>query len=652
MTKNLTHPKYRPDIDGLRAVAILLVVAFHAFSLKGGFVGVDIFFIISGFLISTIIFSNLESGSFSFWQFYARRIRRIFPSLIIVFAGCVVFGWFVLFSDEYRQLGNHIFRGALFISNFTLLREVGYFDNAAETKPLLHLWSLAVEEQFYIIWPLIVWSCWKKKISIGKTLVICISLSFLFCLFETYQNKSAAFYLPHSRFWEILIGAVLAYLCIFKKNIVKLASDNANLISVLGAIIIVLGVCFISKEKYFPGLLALMPTLGAVLLIAAGQNGLINKVLGTKPLVLIGLISFPLYLWHWPLLSFATVIGGEIPSLMIRVVLVAISFVLALLTYVLMEKPFRFGGNNRIKLSVLILLMFIVALAGYAINKTRGYPKLRSITIKSDAILNDIQVIETAKQNWICSAPELNHLACYSNSNSPEVVVVGDSHAGLLFYGIRPYFEAKGINIAVLGSGGCPPFVDLISRDEIIDTRNCLSNIGKNLEKIIKDPNIKKIILINRGSRYTTKAKAWDLKIDGTEKNGSNLEVFTESLRRTIKKIEISGKKVIYVHNVPDLGFDIKKCLQLRPFTLSNSDSLCGVKKNSHLEFEREHKAAVEDTLSQFPNVKQIDLARPFCDQEFCYGILDNKLLYVDSNHISKYGAELIGKELADDFIK
>lgn len=160
MTAHLSHPKYRPDIDGLRAIAILSVVVFHAFPswIKGGFIGVDVFFVISGFLISTIIFENLDKGTFSLTEFYARRIKRIFPALILVLVACFAFGWFALLADEYQQLGKHIAGGAAFISNFVLWDESGYFDNAADTKPLLHLWSLGVEEQFYIIWPLL-WLC-------------------------------------------------------------------------------------------------------------------------------------------------------------------------------------------------------------------------------------------------------------------------------------------------------------------------------------------------------------------------------------------------------------------------------------------------------------------------------------------------------------
>lgn len=188
--EHLTHPKYRPDIDGLRAIAILSVIGFHAFPflVQGGFIGVDIFFVISGFLISTIIFGSLERGNFSFVEFYIRRINRIFPALLLVLITCFAFGWFVLLSDEYKQLGKHIAGGAGFISNFIFWNESGYFDNVAEAKPLLHLWSLGVEEQFYIIWPLLLWLAWKRHLNLLSIAIIVAVISFALNIYEI-RNK-------------------------------------------------------------------------------------------------------------------------------------------------------------------------------------------------------------------------------------------------------------------------------------------------------------------------------------------------------------------------------------------------------------------------------------------------------------------------------
>ena len=209
----LIHPKYRPDIDGLRAIAVLSVLGFHAFpaQFKAGFIGVDIFFVISGFLISSIIFENLARGSFSFLEFYGRRIKRIFPALALVLFTSFTFAWFALFADEFAQLGKHMAAGAAFVSNFALWQEAGYFDNAAESKPLLHLWSLAIEEQFYIFWPLLVWATWKRKWLFITILITLLIVSFGINLHFVRVDRATAFFFPGSRVWELLIGVVLAY---------------------------------------------------------------------------------------------------------------------------------------------------------------------------------------------------------------------------------------------------------------------------------------------------------------------------------------------------------------------------------------------------------------------------------------------------------
>jgi peptidoglycan/LPS O-acetylase OafA/YrhL len=386
---HLVHPKYRPDIDGLRAVAVLSVVVYHAFPhlLKGGFVGVDVFFVISGFLISTIIFSSLERNSFSFFDFYCRRIRRIFPALLFVLISCYAFGWFVLLADEYKQLGKHIAAGAGFVSNFVLWDESGYFDAAAETKPLLHLWSLGIEEQFYIFWPFILWLAWKKKFNLFTIAMLLSFLSFGLNLSKYRADGVADFYSPQTRFWELIAGSLLAYVTIKKFQIltrfgVKLNSwlgtaiyaqppkENGyffqNFQSIFGALLIALSLTYITKEKPFPGTWAILPVLGAVSIIAAGPNSWFNrKILSNRIMVLFGIISFPLYLWHWPLLSFARIIEGGEPEKLIRIAAVVIAIALSWVTYKFIEHPLRFGKNERIKVYFLASLMVALGSLGY-----------------------------------------------------------------------------------------------------------------------------------------------------------------------------------------------------------------------------------------------------------------------------------------------
>jgi len=249
--KHLTHPKYRPDIDGLRAIAVLSVVVFHSFPrlISGGFIGVDIFFVISGFLISEIIFSNLEHDSFSLKEFYRRRIRRIFPALILVLFSCLFFGWFVLLADEDKQLGKHIVGGAGFISNVVFWRESGYFDNAAVMKPLLHLWSLAIEEQFYFFWPLLLAVVWKQKWSFLTITAIVAVLSFADNVYIINKDVTAAFFLPIPRFWELMTGGLLAYITLHKPH---LNSNHANAQSILKVVLLIFGLTFINNARTFP----------------------------------------------------------------------------------------------------------------------------------------------------------------------------------------------------------------------------------------------------------------------------------------------------------------------------------------------------------------------------------------------------------------
>ena len=215
--KTASQLDYRPDIDGLRAIAVLAVIGFHAFPawIRGGFVGVDVFFVISGYLISTILLAGMERGSFRFSQFYIRRIRRIFPALIVVLLACMVAGWLVLFSFEYKALGKHVAGSAAFVSNFVLWNEAGYFDKAAETKPLLHIWSLGIEEQFYIVWPLLLYLTWRFRTATLALLLLLLLGSFVLNVHAVGIDPAADFFSPLTRFWELMAGAVLAYLSLY-----------------------------------------------------------------------------------------------------------------------------------------------------------------------------------------------------------------------------------------------------------------------------------------------------------------------------------------------------------------------------------------------------------------------------------------------------
>jgi peptidoglycan/LPS O-acetylase OafA/YrhL len=288
--------KYRPDIDGLRAVAVGAVVLFHAFPnlAKGGFVGVDVFFVISGFLISSIILEGFAADRFSYLEFYARRIRRIFPALTVVCAISLLLGWYVLLPDEFRQLGKHTAAGAAFVSNFAFWNEAGYFSAAADTKPLLHLWSLGIEEQFYIAWPLALGLLWKWRQRLFLVTLAVAALSFAVNIATLPESPVAAFYSPLSRFWELAAGGALAQIALLRP---ALLTNFANARSLAGILLIAVAVFELTINSAFPGYWALLPTLGALLIISAGPDAWLNRyVLGNKIAVSVGLSSVRLKL--------------------------------------------------------------------------------------------------------------------------------------------------------------------------------------------------------------------------------------------------------------------------------------------------------------------------------------------------------------------
>jgi peptidoglycan/LPS O-acetylase OafA/YrhL len=344
--------KYRPDIDGLRAIAVGSVVAFHTFPnfFKGGFVGVDIFFVISGYLISGIIVDAVEDRRFSYLDFYIRRIRRIFPALVIVIAATLFVGWYVLLPNEFERLGKHLAAGAGFATNLVLWSEASYFDVSSDTKPLLHLWSLAIEEQFYILWPLILGLVWRRKRGLLVATLSIAAISFAYNVVSVVHHPVAAFYSPLARFWELMVGGILAYLVRQKGEWLAYFRTQR---AAGGLLLIGVSVFALNREFAFPGYWALLPTVGAFLVISAGFTNWISQyVLGNRLMVGVGLISYPLYLWHWPILVFAKIVKGGLLTPTDRVSAIAASVALAFLTYRFVEYPIRHSSARRIPQSL------------------------------------------------------------------------------------------------------------------------------------------------------------------------------------------------------------------------------------------------------------------------------------------------------------
>ena len=334
--------------------------------------GVDIFFVISGFLISSILFTGLTEDRFSFTTFYGRRIRRIFPALAVCLVAVLAYGFVSLTPSELAQLGKHVFFGAGFLSNIVLWSESGYFDSAASLKPLLHLWSLGIEEQFYIFWPVLLWMAFQMKAKLGRLLALLFLVSFAINVALSITNISDDFYLPVSRFWELLAGAGLAW----RRQIV-LAPNVRSWISFAGLAALLTSVALFTPGMRFPGWPALLPVAGAVAVILAGPEATVNRIVfSNRAVVFVGLISYPLYIWHWPLFSYAHVIRlGKVPTPLMATALVAASFLLAWATYRFIEYPARFGAHRRRGTQIVAVCVAALGAAGLAVWTNSGFPE-------------------------------------------------------------------------------------------------------------------------------------------------------------------------------------------------------------------------------------------------------------------------------------
>lgn len=380
---------YRPDIDGLRAMAILAVLIFHYFPhhLPGGFIGVDMFFVISGFLISNIIFSDLKKNQFSFLDFYARRVRRIYPALILLFLCCLFYGWLVLYQNEFENLGKTLFFASTFLANFSLYKSTAYFDMAGDKNPLLHLWSLAVEEQFYIGWPIFLYiMAGRLKKFLFLMTLFGFALSFFLNIIWINKNPTLTFYMLPMRAWEFLIGCFLAFPRDFlpikvasfcqRINIFSKSKGICSFFSMTGIVILVAGFFLIQKDFLYPGWYALVPTFGTALIIYSGMDSTLNqKFLSWKPWVFIGLISYPLYITHWPLISFGRIIIGE-PGFLAKMMMIFASGVLAWSVYRYIERPVR-QKKGRMAL-FLVSIMIPLSIISYQVYSRTIHPYVKA----------------------------------------------------------------------------------------------------------------------------------------------------------------------------------------------------------------------------------------------------------------------------------
>jgi len=654
---------------------VLSVVAFHAFPtwMKGGFIGVDIFFVISGFLISTIIFENLLNGTFSFSDFYSRRVKRIFPALLLVLVGSYAFGWFALLTDEYKQLGKHMAAGAGFVSNYVLWGESGYFNNSAETKPLLHLWSLGIEEQFYIFWPFVLWLAWKGRISLfALTLAIAI-VSFVLNVKGIEQDSVATFYSPQTRFWELLSGSILAWFVVMKKSecqrvrigidgwleniphLKNVAIDGgtlSNVFSLSGILLLTYGFFSINENSSFPGKLALVPVFGAMLIISAGPKAWFNRtILSNKLVVWFGLISFPLYLWHWPLLSISQIMEGEVPAHSIRIAAVVLSIVLAWLTYKFAEHPIRLEKNGKTKVVTLVFLMIAVGYVGYNTYSREGLG-FRKAVLKASTIqeLTSYPHYPLHTANCDNLFPEFKQFsACLLSKNTqPQILILGDSHSNHYYKSFANKLNNK--TVMNLGQWSCLPF----SSASLFEKNDCEARFLTALQFISKTPSITTVYL----------AGYWNYLISGgfvvendnyrvprplTESEAAS---FISKGNRLITTIIKSGKEVILIKDIPDLDFNIKSCYELRPLVLTakKTREICTISRSEYETRTKTYSETLTKIVADQPTLKVYDPLNILCDSNQCRTSISGSPIYYNSDHLTLRGANFIVNDILSQY--
>ena len=527
--------KYRPDIDGLRAVAVISVVLFHAFPdsvFKSGFVGVDVFFVISGFLISTIIFKGMNERMggtgggkpFSFIDFYSRRVRRIFPSLIFCLVTFLVLGWFVLLPDEYSLFGKHTLGASAYVSNLILWSEAGdYFQTASQTKPLLHLWSLGIEEQFYLIWPLVLFIAYKLKLSIFALVYVGAFVSFGLELHLIHDAPTAAFYSPIFRFWELMAGSMLAWLKLYKgemfRGIANLAgpyilplmqrdtskSDYVRLcqdiVSVLGLAVLLTAI-FKLDSNDFPGYKALLPVMGTVLMIAADKNAFLNRyLLSNRLMVWFGLVSYPLYIWHWPFLSFAWIVAGEEPQLKVRIGCVFLAVIMSAVTYYFVEPKLRWGRYGGYKAAGLLSIMVLTGVTGYSIVRHDGYSSRINVAEPDQATISKVSQVHTqAIANCKAKFPNWDFCLIEKEEGLNTIALLGDSHAAALYDGILAK-EDRNDGTALFSFPCAIPLLGIQSgfgkewRKNAEGNRYNYQYIEKGFDYVLNHSSLKKVVL-------------------------------------------------------------------------------------------------------------------------------------------------------------
>jgi peptidoglycan/LPS O-acetylase OafA/YrhL len=639
----MERPAYRPDIDGLRAIAVLSVVAYHADErlLPGGFTGVDIFFVISGYLISGIVLGDLREGRWSYRRFYERRFRRLFPALATMFVAVLSLGWFALLADELALLGKHIAAAALFSANLLNWSEAGYFDAEAARKPLLHLWSLAVEEQFYLVWPVVLVLLRRRLALVGHVAVALWLFSFVHNVARIDTHAVSAFFLLPSRMWELLTGALLA-----ARSTVGGAAPAApgpvhEATAIAGSVLLVAGFAMIDGNSAFPGWWALLPVLGTAGVVGAGPDTAVSRMLSTRALVAIGLVSYPLYLWHWPLLSFARIVEDGNPANSWIVAAVAISFVLAWATYRWIEKPLRFGTGGSEKAAALVTAIFALGVAGLTLWLRDGAP-WRPAAANTVAFTD----WELAKGRWRNGCPlphELRRIGVVCGTDlrgRPRYAVLGDSHARAIFPGLLEATRHDETWTIVSRVGFLPLRGIDWAPNEKENTTAYPALRDATLESVKADPSLS-VVMLAFSTRVLRYRAHYELPAS------TSLDDWMETaLSTTIRELESAGKRVVFLVDNPAITLNPQACARKRPFQSLAASAVCSIPREAYETRIAWYRALITRLQQRYPELLVYDPTELLCGSGDCSVMKDGAPLYAFTDHYSDYGSRIVAEGL------
>lgn len=621
---------YREDINGLRAIAVLGVLIFHfGFdTLSGGFAGVDVFFVISGYLITSILINEISKSSFSYLKFYEKRIRRLFPALFATAFSSFIAGYFIFMPDELKELGQSLIATVAYLSNIFFWLKSDYFSGPSELKPLLHTWSLAVEEQYYLIFPTVAVLCLKRGMRLFTSIIITliiISFTASMLLIESYP--SMVFYISPFRFWELLAGSLLAVVVNKKIFLPKPLNNTAPYI---GLSLIILSFFVLNERVMFPGWAALMPVAGSILIIwARPSKSLFNSILSSQFMQFTGKISYSLYLWHWPIVVFYGYWIIREFELIEKILLLTVTYIVAWLSWRFIEHPFRYqksvGYTPKLTYFSAISTSIILVFVGFYLHIKEGIPSrvdmpvpMVEVPAKSRELLNKSNTcflnVDESYLKW-----RLEECKVQVNDSNHYTLLWGDSHSNHLWAGLKANAKNLKENIILYASAGCPPIFDVTA----IGRPNCKGN-NDHVRKMLKDIVIDKVIL----------AASWNY----AERVGG---VDLQQLTSTLKELQQNNIDTIVVAQGPI-------------YSLSNPQFLArrlGMRDDPNEDYWMKPTGGkrISEKVKNFSNGTPVfEPMSFFCHEQRCKIYADGHLMVEDNSHLSKYGSIELTKELIE----